>query len=209
MIQGIIGRKKGMTQVFTEKGEAAAVTLIEVGPCTVVQVKTTGNDGYNAAQLGFGEAKKLNSAEKGHMKELGNFKCLKEFRLESVEGVKVGDKVDASLFAPGDKVKVTGISKGRGFAGVVKRHHFHGGPKTHGQSDRNRAAGSIGSTTTPGRVLKGRRMAGRMGHDQVTTRGLEVVKTDTANNIIMVKGAVPGADNGLVLVGKTATRSKK
>jgi large subunit ribosomal protein L3 len=197
-----------MTQVFTDKGEAAAVTLIEVGPCTVVQVKTTDNDGYNAAQIGFGEAKKIKSAEKGHTKEAGNFRYLREFRLDSVEGVKVGDKVDASLFAPGDKVKVTGISKGRGFAGVVKRHHFHGGPKTHGQSDRNRAPGSIGSTTTPGRVLKGRRMAGHMGAERVTTRGLTVIKTDASNNIIMVKGAVPGADNGLVLVGKTAARGK-
>ena len=209
MIQGIIGRKKGMTQVFTDKGEAAAVTLIEVGPCTVVQVKTIDTDGYNAAQLGFGEAGKLKSAEKGHMKDLGNFRFLKEFRLDTAEGIKIGDKVDAGLFAPGDKVRVTGISKGRGFAGVVKRHHFHGGPKTHGQSDRNRAPGAIGSTTTPGRVLKGRRMAGHMGHERVTVRGLEVLKTDIPNNIIMVKGAVPGADNGLVLVGKTETRGKK
>jgi large subunit ribosomal protein L3 len=208
MIQGIIGLKKGMTQVFTDKGEAAAVTVIEVGPCTVLQVKTEVTDGYNAAQLGFGEAKRINSARKGQMKELGNFQYLREIRLESTENVKVGDKIDASLFVPGDKVKVTGISKGRGFAGVVKRHHFHGGPKTHGQSDRNRAAGSIGSTTTPGRVLKGRRMAGHMGHEQVTTHGLVVFKTDAQHNIIMVKGAVPGADNGMVIVGKT-TRGKK
>ncbi len=209
MIQGIIGRKKGMTQVFTDKGEAAAVTLIEVGPCTVVQVKTEDSDGYNAAQLGFGEARKLTAAQKGHLKELGNFQHLREFRLDSAEGVKVGDKVDASLFAPGDTVKVTGISKGRGFAGVIKRHHFHGGPKTHGQSDRNRAPGAIGSTTTPGRVLKGRRMAGHMGSVRVTTRGLEVFKTDTEHNIIMVKGAVPGARGGLVLVGKTKSRGQK
>jgi len=208
MIQGIIGRKKGMTQVFTDNGEAEAVTLIEVGPCTVVQIKTTDTDGYNAAQLGFGEAKKINSPRKGQVKNLGNFQYLREFRLETTEGVQVGDKVDASLFAPGDKVKVTGISKGRGFAGVVKRHNFHGGPKTHGQSDRNRAAGAIGSTTTPGRVLKGRRMAGHMGHQQVTVQGLEIFKSDASRNIIMVKGAVPGADNGLVLVGKTTRGSK-
>jgi large subunit ribosomal protein L3 len=209
MIQGIIGLKKGMTQVFTDKGEAAAVTIIEVGPCTVVQVKTIDVDGYNAAQLGFGTAKRVSSAEKGHMKELGTFRYLREFRLENTEGVNVGDKVDIGLFAPGDRVKVTGISKGRGFAGVVKRHHFHGGPKTHGQSDRNRAPGAIGSTTTPGRVLKGRRMAGHMGHKQVTVSGLEVFKTDATNNTIMVKGAVPGAENGLVLVGKTFSRGKK
>jgi len=208
MIQGIIGRKKGMTQVFSDSGEAEAVTLIEVGPCTVVQVKTTDTDGYNAAQLGFGEAKKISSACKGHVKNLGNFKYLREFRLENAEGVKVGDTVDASLFAPGDKIKVTGISKGRGFAGVVKRHNFHGGPKTHGQTDRNRAPGSIGSTTTPGRVLKGKPMAGHMGASRVTVRGLEIFKTDINRNIIMVKGAVPGAKNGLVLIGKTA-RGKK
>jgi len=207
MIQGLIGRKKGMTQVFTDSGEAEAVTILEVGPCTVLQVKTIDTDGYNAAQLGFGEAKKINAARKGQMKNLGNFQHLREFRLESTDGIQVGDKVDASLFAPGDKVKVTGISKGRGFAGVVKRHNFHGGPKTHGQSDRNRAPGAIGSTTTPGRVLKGRRMAGHMGHQQVTVRGLEVFKTDASRSIIMVKGAVPGADNGLVLIGKT-TRGK-
>lgn len=208
MIQGIIGRKKGMTQVFGSNGEAEAVTLIEVGPCTVVQVKTIDTDGYNAAQLGFGEDKNINLARKGQMKNLGNFRYLREFRLENTDGVNVGDKIDASIFAPGDKVKVTGTSKGRGFAGVVKRYHFRGGPKTHGQSDRNRAPGSIGSTTTPGRVLKGRHMAGHMGHNRVTVRGLEVFKTDASNNIIMVKGAVPGADNGLVLVGKTVRGSK-
>ncbi|MCL2149792.1 MAG: 50S ribosomal protein L3 [Dehalococcoidia bacterium] len=208
MIQGIIGRKKGMTQVFNDKGEAEAVTLIEVGPCTVVQIKTTDTDGYNAVQLGFGEAKKISSPRKGQMKNLGNFQYLREFRLDDTEGVKVGDLVDANIFNPGDKVKVTGISKGRGFAGVVKRYHFRGGPKTHGQSDRNRAGGSIGSTTTPGRVLKGRLMAGHMGHNRVTVRGLKIFKADAGRNIIMVKGAVPGADNGLVLVGKT-TRGKK
>jgi large subunit ribosomal protein L3 len=208
MIQGIIGRKKGMTQVFTEKGEAQAVTLIEAGPCVVVQVKTRENDGYDAAQLGFAEFKTLNSAEKGHVKALGNFRYLREFKLASTEGISVGDKIDASIFAAGDKVKITGISKGRGFAGVVKRHHFHGGPKTHGQSDRNRAPGSIGSTTTPGRVLKGRRMAGHMGHSRVTITGLEVLSSDSQKNIIMVKGAVPGASNGLVLIGKTSRGNK-
>jgi large subunit ribosomal protein L3 len=208
MIQGIIGRKKGMTQVFTDKGQAEAVTLLEVGPCLVVQVKTEATDGYNAAQLGYGIAKRVNSAQKGHAKELGSFSCLREFRLESTEGVNVGDKVDASLFKPGDKIKVTGISKGRGFAGVVKRHHFHGGPKTHGQSDRNRAPGAIGSTTTPGRVLKGRRMAGHMGNGRVTVSGLEVYQADASRNIILVKGAVPGARGGLILIGKTPAKGK-
>ena len=197
-----------MAQVFTDKGEAQAVTLIEAGPCTVIQVKTRENDGYNAAQLGFSESNKLNSAQKGHVKTLGNFRYLREVRLASTEGINVGDKIDASIFSPGDKVKITGVSKGRGFAGVVKRYHFHGGPKTHGQSDRNRAPGSIGSTTTPGRVLKGRRMAGHMGNARITVSGVEIYSSDAHKNIIMVKGAVPGADNGLVLIGKTS-RGKK
>jgi large subunit ribosomal protein L3 len=207
MIEGIIGRKLGMTQVFTDKGAAEAVTLIQAGPCTVTQVKTAESDGYNAAQMGFGTGKHVSKAEQGQAQG-ASFACLREFRLASAEGVKVGDKLDVSLFKPGDMVKVTGISKGRGFAGVVKRHHFHGGPKTHGQSDRNRGPGSIGSTTTPGRVLKGRRMAGHMGAERVTVHGLEVYSTDPAKNIILIKGAVPGADNGLLLIGKTGKRGK-
>ena len=131
-IAGIIGKKLGMTQVFGGNGKAKSVTAIEAGPCVVTQVKSVDTDGYNAAQLGFGEAKRLNSPEKGHLKNLGKFKHLHEFRLDSVEGVKLGDKVDASLFKAGDLVDVIGISKGKGFAGVVKRHHFKGGPKTHG-----------------------------------------------------------------------------
>jgi large subunit ribosomal protein L3 len=206
MIQGIIGRKLGMTQIFTDKGKAEAVTLLEAGPCTVLQVKTENTDGYNAAQLGFGMAKNLPSAEKGHCKGLGDFQHLRELRLESVEGIKVGDKIDASLFKAGDKVKITGISKGRGFAGVVKRHHFHGGPKTHGQSDRTRGPGSIGSTTTPGRVLKGRRMAGHMGCERVTVRNVEIFQANAERTLLMVKGPVPGADGGLVLIGKLVGR---
>ncbi len=206
MIEGIIGRKLGMTQVFTDKGKAEAVTLLEAGPCTVVQVKTESTDGYNAAQLGFGQAKKITSAEKGHCKGLGDFRHLREFRLDSVEGIKVGDKVDVSLFKPGDKVKVTGISKGRGFAGTVKRHHFSGGFKTHGQSDRHRAPGSIGATSTPGRVLKGKRMAGHMGAERVTVRNVEIYQAVAERNILMVKGPVPGANGGLVLIGKLVGR---
>ena len=209
MIQGIIGRKMGMTQMFSDKGQVEPVTVVEAGPCTVVQVKTTESDGYNAAQLGYGEAKKLSSARKGHVKELGSFKHLREFRLTGAEGIKVGDKLDVSLFKPGDLVSITGISKGRGFAGVVKRHKFHGGPKTHGQSDRNRAPGAIGSTTTPGRVLKGTRMAGHMGDERVTVRNLVVFRTDVERNLLMVRGAVPGAKNGLLLIGKSRGRNKK
>jgi large subunit ribosomal protein L3 len=203
MIQGIIGRKLGMTQLFKEDGVAEAVTVIDASPCAVVQVKTKGKEGYNAVQLGYGKPKKLNSPQKGHLKGAGEFRYLREFRLEEVEGINIGDKVDVSLFQTGDTVDVTGISKGRGFAGVVKRHHFAGGPKTHGQSDRHRAPGAIGSGTTPGRVKKGMRMAGRMGNETVTARNLVVVKADAERNILVVRGAVPGANNGIILIGKS------
>ena len=139
MIQGIIGRKLGMTQIFGEDGKAEAVTAIEAGPCAVIQVKTVAKEGYNAAQLGFSEAKRLKSPQRGHLKGLGQFKYLRELRVDDAEAIKVGDRVDVSLFKDGDLVDVTGISKGKGFAGVVKRYHFAGGPKTHGQSDRHRA----------------------------------------------------------------------
>jgi len=201
MVQGIIGRKIGMGRVFSQDGKVEAVTAIEAGPCVVTQVKTRGKEGYNAAQLGFGESKRLNSPQKGHLKKLGQFKHLQEFRIEA-EDVKVGDKIDVSLFKEGDLVDVRGVSKGKGFAGVVKRHHFAGGPKTHGQSDRHRAPGSIGSTTSPGRVLKGKRMAGQMGNRRVTVRHLKVYKTDPERNLLLVRGAVPGAKNGLVLINK-------
>ena len=208
MIQGILGLKLGMTQFFDEKGRAEAATKIEAGPCTIVQIKTDEHDGYVAAQLGFGAAKKLNSAQKGQSKGLGEFKYLREFRLDEAEGVKVGDKLDVSLFKAGDRITVTGISKGRGFAGGVKRYHFHGGPKTHGQSDRNRAPGAVSSTTTPGRVYKGTRMAGHMGDDRVTVRNMVVLQADPKLNLLLVRGAVPGARNGLLLIGKSSGRNK-
>ena len=162
MIQGLIGRKIGMAQLFQDDGEVV-VTTIEAGPCFITQVKTEAKDGYNAVQLGFGEDKRLNSPKKGHVKEIGQLKHLREFQVEDVKSVQVGQKIDADMFKPGDLINVVGISKGKGFAGVVKRHHFAGGPKTHGQSDRHRAPGSIGATTSPGRVFKGLRMAGHMG----------------------------------------------
>jgi large subunit ribosomal protein L3 len=202
MISGIIGKKLGMNQVFAPNGNAQALTLIEAGPCTVVQVKTPDKDGYGAVQLGFGEARRLNSPETGHLKGLGKFKSLREFRVADTGEAKPGDKVDVSLFKAGDRVNIIGVSKGKGFAGVVKRHHFHGGPKTHGQSDRHRAPGAIGSTTTPGRVLKGVRMAGHMGVTQVTAMNIEVVTADPERNLLMVRGAVPGARNGLVMITK-------
>ena len=204
MIQGIIGRKLGMTQVFSDDGKAKAITAIEAGPCLITQVKTVAAEGYNAAQVGFSEVKRLKSPLKGHLKGLGQLKYLREFRVGDTETIKVGDKVDVSLFKAGDLVDITGISKGKGFAGVVKRHHFAGGPKTHGQSDRHRAPGSIGATTSPGRVFKGLRMAGHMGSNQVTVRHLEVFEADPARNRLLVKGAVPGTKNGLLLIKKSA-----
>jgi len=202
MVQGIIGKKLGMGQIFGDDGKVEALTAIEAGPCVVTQVKTTDKEGYNAAQLGFGQSKRLNSPQKGHLKKLGQFRHLQEFRLADTKKIKVGDKIDVSLFKEGDLVNVTGISKGKGFAGVVKRHHFAGGPKTHGQSDRHRAPGSIGSTTSPGRVLKGMRMAGHMGNSRVTVRHLQVYKTDPERNLLLIRGAVPGAKNGLLLIKK-------
>jgi len=204
MITGIIGKKLGMTQIFRESGKVEAVTAVEVGPCSVIQVKTADKEGYNAVQLGFGQAKRLTSPQKGHLKDLGQFRCLREFRVDDTADVQVGDKVDVSMFQEGDLIDVTGVSKGKGFAGVVKRHGFAGGPKTHGQSDRHRSPGSIGATTSPGRVLKGTRMAGRMGNDRVTVRKLEVIGTDPERNLMLVKGAVPGAKSGLLLIRKSA-----
>ena len=202
MIAGIIGRKLGMTQIFRDSGEAEAVTAVEAGPCSVVQIKTVAKEGYNAVQLGFGEAKRLKSPQRGHLRGLGQFKHLREFRVDDIGDIQV--KVDVSMFSEGDLVDVTGMSKGKGFAGVVKRHGFAGGPKTHGQSDRHRHPGSIGATTSPGRVLKGTRMAGHMGNRRVTVSKLEVLKADPERNLLFIKGAVPGAKNGLLLITKSA-----
>lgn len=209
MTQGIIGRKLGMTQIFRDDGRAEAVTAIEAGPCTVIQVKTVAKEGYNAVQLGFGETKRLKSPQRGHVKGLGQFRYLGEFRVDNTETTQVGERVDVSLFKVGDLVDISGVSKGKGFAGVVKRHHFAGGPKTHGQSDRHRAPGSIGATTSPGRVFKGMRMAGHMGSSRVTVRHLEVSEADPTRNLLLVKGAVPGARNGLLLIRKSKGSPKK
>jgi large subunit ribosomal protein L3 len=206
-IDGIIGKKLGMTQVYTETGKMKAVTAVEAGPCKITQVKDEAKDGYTAAQLGFAPARKMNKPEKGHVKELGQFKHLREFRLTSVEGLKAGDVIDVTLFKPGDKVDVIGISKGKGFAGVVKRHHFRGGPKTHGQSDRNRAPGAIGSTTTPGHIWKNLKMAGHLGNERVTASNLEIHAADAARNLLFIEGAIPGAKNSLVIIKKSGKGS--
>lgn len=201
-IPGILGKKLGMGRVFSEDGQVIPVTAIQAGPCVVTQVKTKENDGYNAVQLGFGEAKRLNKPLKGHLKNLGAFKYLREVRVEDTSDIKPGSLVKVDIFQPGSLVKVTGTSKGKGFAGVVKRHGFAGGPKSHGQSDRHRAPGSIGAGTDPGRVIKGLRMAGHMGNRRVTVRNLKVVKVDPEANLLLVKGAVPGARNSLLLIQK-------
>ena len=206
MIQGILGRKLGMTQVFGEKGRAEPVTAIEAGPCSVTQVKSKAREGYEAVQLGFGESKHLTKAEKGHLKDLPAFAHVREFRVDTSADVKVGDKVDVSLFKEGDLVSIVGTSKSKGFAGVVKRHHFKGGPKTHGQTDRHRHPGAIGSTTTPGHLWKGLRMAGRMGGERTKIRRLKVVRTDPERNLLLVRGAVPGYKNGLLLIEKAEKR---
>ncbi len=204
MFPGIIGRKIGMTQLFQESGEAMVVTAIQAGPSVVTQIKSRERDGYDAVQVGFIENKvkqsRLSSAEKGHLRGLENVRYLREFRTDDISSVKRGDKVDVGFLKQGDLINVTGFSKGKGFAGVVKRYHFAGGPKTHGQTDRHRAPGSIGATTFPGRVLKGKRMAGHMGNRRVTARKLEVIKADPESNLLLVKGAVPGATGGLLII---------
>ncbi len=203
MIRGLLGRKRGMTQAFDDTGEGVALTIVEAGPCWVTQLRTPERDGYTAAQIGFEETKRLNRPEQGHLKNLPKLRHLREVPVDELADLAVGAKVDASLLKPGDIVDVVGTSKGRGFAGVVKRHGFRGGPKTHGQSDRHRAPGSVGSGTTPGRVLKGLRMAGRMGGKRVTVQNLEVMQVDAERNLLALKGAVPGARNGLLLICKS------
>jgi len=202
MLKGLIGKKIGMTQIFDEQGVAYPVTIIEAGPCYITQIRQPEKDGYTAIQLGFGEVhpKKLAAGELGHLKanELPPMRFLREFR--SKEAANVGDKVTVEIFAVGEHVDVVGTSKGKGFAGAVKRHHFQGGKKTHGQSDRHRAPGSNGSGTTPGRVLKNSRRAGHMGSERVTVQSLKVVLVDGERNLLGLHGAVPGGKGGLVVI---------
>jgi large subunit ribosomal protein L3 len=204
MLKGLIGKKVGMTQIFDESGAAIPVTLIEAGPCYVTQVRLTDVDGYSAVQLGFEEVKQkhLTSGQLGHLKrnDLPPLRFLHEFR-QKEPGVNEGDKLTVgSMFEIGESVDVVGTSKGKGFAGAVKRHHFHGGPKTHGQSDRHRAPGSRSSGTTPGRVYKGSRGPGHLGFDRVTVHNLKVVMVDGERNLLGVRGAVPGPKGGVLMI---------
>jgi len=210
-MKGILGKKVGMTQIFDEQGIAVPVTLIEAGPCYVTQKKTPDNDGYSAIQMGFEEVpeRKLTQSQLGHLKDskVSPLRYLREFRVSDPEAYELGQKIDVSAFVEGDHVDVTGTSKGKGFAGVVKRHHFAGGPKTHGQSDRWRAPGSAGAGSTPGRVFKGVRMAGQMGNEQVTVQNLRVALVDADKNLLAVQGAIPGGKNGLVIVREAVKAS--
>lgn len=210
MSKTLIGKKVGMTQIFDEQGKVIPVTAIEAGPCTVVQVKTVETDGYNAIQLGFGDVKehKVIKPVKGHYTKvnLTPKKHLREFRVDNVTEVKVGDELKADTFAVGDKLDIQGTSKGKGFQGVIKRHGQSRGPMGHG-SMYHRRPGSMGSTTTPGRVFKGKKLPGHMGHVTVTIQNLEVVRVDLDKNVVLVKGSVPGA-NGAILKLKTSVKSK-
>ena len=213
MLNAILGKKIGQTQRFIEDGKRLPVTLIEAGPCPVVQIKNQGKDGYLAVQLGFGE-KKLKRTTKpilGHIRGAKSKEAPRFFReiriedseVETADQIKVGDTIlVGGVFQVGDKISVIGISKGKGFAGVVKKWGFAGGPRTHGQSDRERAPGSIGSTTTPGRVYKGKKMAGRMGQERVTIKGLKVLEVNPEKNLLVIKGLVPGRRDDLLMIRK-------
>ena len=203
MKKAILGTKVGMTQIFGENGELIPVTVVLAGPCTVVQKKTTETDGYEAVQVGFGEIKekKLNKPAKGHFAkaDVANKKYLREFRLEDCSALNVGDEIKADIFEAGEKIDVTGIRKGKGFAGPMKRWGLHRGPMAHG-SGYHRGSGSMGACSNPGRVMKGKKLPGHMGVVKVTVQNLEVVKVDTENNLILLKGAVPGNKGGLVTI---------
>jgi large subunit ribosomal protein L3 len=206
MMKGILGRKVGMTQLLTGRGEVVPVTIIEAGPCFVTQIKTTEQDGYSAIQMGIGETrvKRLSKGEVGHLRrsnlQVPMLRTLREIRTKDVDQYTPGQKLLADVFSAGERVDVVGTSKGRGFQGGMKRHGFRGGPQTHGQSDRQRSPGASSSGTTPGRLYKGKRMAGHMGSDQVTVSNLQVVLVDPERNLLAVRGAVPGAKGGLLLI---------
>ena len=205
-MRGLIGKKIGMTQVYNEEGTMVPVTIVEAGPCTVIQIKSINNDGYEAVQVGFGErkAKHVNKPLNGQFKKSGvqPKKILMEFNIVPGFDYKQGQEFNVSLFKEGDRVHVSGISKGAGFAGVIKRHNFHRQPETHGQTEYLRHPGSIGQASSPSRVFKGMRMAGHKGNKRVTAKNLEIVKVDIENNMLVIKGAVPGANNNIVAITK-------
>ena len=211
MKKAILGTKVGMTQIFGENGELIPVTVVLAGPCTVVQKKTTETDGYEAVQVGFGEIKekKLNKPAKGHFAkaDVANKKYLREFRLEDCSALNVGDEIKADIFEAGEKIDVTGISKGKGFAGPMKRWGLHRGPMAHG-SGYHRGSGSMGACSNPGRVMKGKKLPGHMGVVKVTVQNLEVVRVDAENNLLLIKGAVPGPKKSLVTIKESVKAAK-
>ena len=200
-IKGIIGKKLGMSTMYDADGKVQPVTVIQAGPCTVTQVKTLDNDGYNAVQIGFSEVKKINSPQSGHQERSGGkFSTLQEFEVENLDEIEVGQSITSNIFVDQKSVKVTSTTKGKGFSGGVKRYGFKGGPKTHGQSDRHRAVGSIGAGSSPGRVWPGTKMPGQYGNKTATVKGLKVVKVDVKENILLLKGAIPGYSGATVRV---------
>ena len=200
MLQGFLGKKIGMTQIFREDGRVVPVTVIEAGPCVVTQVKTKETDGYEAIQLGYGDVKRRNKPEAGHLKDSRLSRYLREVTTDDTSEFTVGQTIGVDIFQAGEKIDVIGKSKGRGFAGTMKRWDFGGGPRTHGQSDRARAPGSIGGGTTPGKVYKGLKMSGHMGNRRITVKGLEIVEIDAERNRLMIKGGIPGATNSVVQI---------
>ena len=200
-IKGIIGKKLGMSTMYDADGKVQPVTVIQAGPCTVTQVKTLDNDGYNAVQIGFSEVKKINSPQSGHQERSGGkFSTLQEFEVENLDEIEVGQSITSNIFVDQKSVKVTSTTKGKGFSGGVKRYGFKGGPKTHGQSDRHRAVGSIGAGSSPGRVWPGTKMPGQYGNKTATVKGLKVVKVDVNENILLLRGAIPGYTGATVRV---------
>jgi len=207
MIQALLGRKLGMTRLFDENGVVTASTLVEAGPCFVTQLRSQEVDGYTAAQLGFGETQRQTKPQKGHLKKAGlperqGLSQLREVPVDGRADLELGARVDASIFERGEVVDVIGTSKGKGFAGVVKRHNFSGGPKTHGQSDRWRHSGSVGSGTTPGRTFKGMRMGGHLGNARITVKNLRILAVDPQRNLVALRGAIPGPNGGLIMIRK-------
>jgi len=203
-MKGILGKKVGMTQIYGDDGQLVPVTVIQAGPCFVTQIKTQESDGYDAVQIGYDDVppRKLTRPQIGHLRKADapNLRFLREFQLDNSESLELGQRIDVSTFSRGDYVDVTGTSKGKGFAGVIKRHGFSRQRKTHGQSDRERAPGSLGAGTTPGRTFKGKRMGGQMGNKKVTTQNLQVMLIDVERNMMAIKGAIPGAAGGMVVI---------
>lgn len=207
---GLIGKKKNVTQIFADDGTVIPVTIVEASPCIVTQVREEKKDGYSAIQLGFGKKRKISMPLKGHIKKgkLESVESIFEFRISDPENYKVGQLLNVEIFTEGELIDVSGFSKGKGFQGVVKRHGYSGGPETHGSTS-HRVPGSLGASATPGRVVKGKKLPGRMGGERITVKNLKIVRVEKNNNLVAVKGAIPGSRNGIVILRKIASKEKK